>query len=322
MEIFLKGSTYPNVYNYSFKKDDVDSAMTLHSIGQIHRRLKQYNLALTAYNRALYCVKRTMGDKHPNVAAMLANIGNLYKEKGDMDMAFRIYQKVLRIEMAALGPNHPELAVTLNNISAIECSRGKYKEALGLLNRVYKIQKSRPSTKFKKSSSNPSNPSMAITLTSIGDAHEKLGNVTNAISSYEDAVRIYIQYFQNAESIEIGKLLQKIAILHHEKLNDLAKAESFMKRSVEVFQRIHKHQSSILQQQQRLLEKDDNNNSMDYSSGEEDDDDDVPPCDADVALRLLKKAMNYYADIKAAIAVSRSDAWSVSSSESIGYSSV
>ena len=225
-------------------------------------------------------------------------------------MAFRIYQKVLRIEMNSLGPNHPELAVTLNNISAIECSRGKYKEALGLLNRVYKIQKAKPA-KFKKNT----NPSIAITLTSIGDVHEKLNDTTKAISSYEDAVRIYIQYFQNAESIEIGKLLHKIAVLHHEKLNDLNKAESFMTRAVEVFQRIHKHQSSMQQ-------KHDDEQNMDYSSGEEDDDDDIPPCDADVALGLLKKALGYYADVKAAIAVSRSDAWSVSSSESIGYSSV
>ena len=65
---------------------------------------------------------------------------------------------------------------------------------------------------------------MAITLTSMGDVHEKLGNVTNASFPYEDVVRVYVQCFQNDESIEIGKLLQKIVMLHHEKLNDLAKA--------------------------------------------------------------------------------------------------
>ena len=97
-----------------------------------------------------------------------------------------------------------------------------------------------------------------------------------------------------------------------------------MIRSVEVFQHIHKHHFSTQQQYQQSSLQDDNDN--DYSSGEDDDDDDdhdaVPPCDADVALTLLKKAMNYYDDVKAAIAASRSYAWSVSSSESVGCSSV
>jgi len=277
MEVFMKSSS-TKVYNYRFKKDDINSAMTLHSIGQIHRRLGQYTLALQAYNRALNCMKKTMGDKHPNVAAMLANIGNLHKDKGDYDNAFRIYQKVLRIEMTSLGPNHPEIAVTLNNIAAIECCRGKHIEAIGLLQRVFKIQKSYYEGTF--------NVAIAITLTSIGDVFEKLSRIDEAIKSYEAAAQIFIRYFDN-ESMEIAKLLKNIAILYYERKDDLTRADTFITKAVKMFDRVQQ----------------DDGNTPEFDSN-------------------MKQALSYLADIKAAIALSRSDAWSLPSSESIDYSSV
>lgn len=95
--------------------------------------------------------------------------------------------------MNSLEPNHLELAVILNNISAIEYSRGKYKEVLGLLNNICKVQKAKLS-KFKKNT----NSLIAITLTSAEDVCERLNGTIKAIVSHNDATRIHAQYFQNA----------------------------------------------------------------------------------------------------------------------------
>ena len=115
---------------------DMDIAMTLHQIGQIHRRSHRYAAALSAYNASLRGMKEVLGSRHGNIAAILGNIGNLYMETGDYDEAFTIYQEVLGIETLHLGLSHPEVAVTLHNIATIECSRGNFSEGVSLYRQV------------------------------------------------------------------------------------------------------------------------------------------------------------------------------------------
>ena len=89
---------------------DIDAAMTLHQIGQLHRSKGEYNLSLSAFSVALRGMKYCVGRNHPNVAAILGNIGNLQKEMGDMDASFATYQQVLGIETYRLGLSHPDVA--------------------------------------------------------------------------------------------------------------------------------------------------------------------------------------------------------------------
>eukprot|EP00573_Skeletonema_grethae_P012640 CAMPEP_0201705478 /NCGR_PEP_ID=MMETSP0578-20130828/45867_1 /ASSEMBLY_ACC=CAM_ASM_000663 /TAXON_ID=267565 /ORGANISM="Skeletonema grethea, Strain CCMP 1804" /LENGTH=453 /DNA_ID=CAMNT_0048193723 /DNA_START=20 /DNA_END=1381 /DNA_ORIENTATION=- len=189
--------------NTKWEGSDVDIAMTLHQIGQIHRRSLRYAAALSAYNASLRGMKEVLGSRHANIAAILGNIGNLYMELGDYDEAFQIYQEVLGIETLHLGLSHPEVAVTLHNIATIECSRGNFSEGVSLYKQVVDMQKLR---------FGPHHITVAVTLSCLADANEKLGNVAGAIRTYEEALQIR-RNVMGRSHIDVGRILHKLGRL-------------------------------------------------------------------------------------------------------------
>lgn len=203
---------------------DVDIAMTLHQIGQIHRRSHRYAAALSAYNASLRGMKEVLGTQHGNIAAILGNIGNLYMETGDYDEAFTIYQEVLGIETMHLGLSHPEVAVTLHNIATIECSRGNFSEGVSLYKQVVDMQKIRYGSEHL---------TVAITLSCLADAYEKLRNVKGAIKTYEEALKIRIAVLGKSH-LDVGRLMHKLGRLASSR-KDYAIADIYMMRAVEIY---------------------------------------------------------------------------------------
>ena len=203
---------------------DVDIAMTLHQIGQIHRRSHRYAAALSAYNASLRGMKQVLGTQHANIAAILGNIGNLYMEMGDHDEAFAIYQEVLGIETLHLGLSHPEVAVTLHNIATIECSRGNFAEGVSLYKQVVDMQKIRYGHEHI---------TVAITLSCLADAYEKLGNVNGAIKTYEEALKIR-KGVLGTTHIDVGRLMHKLGRLASSR-EDFRVADVYIKRASEIY---------------------------------------------------------------------------------------
>lgn len=203
---------------------DVDIAMTLHQIGQIHRRSLRYTAALSAYNASLRGMKEVLGSQHANIAAILGNIGNLYMETGDFDEAFKIYQEVLGIETLHLGLSHPEVAVTLHNIATIECSRGNFSEGVSLYRQVVDMQKIRYG---------PQHITVAVTLSCLADANEKLGNVDGAIQTYEEALQIRMNVLGKSH-IDVGRILHKLGRLAASR-DDYRLANVYIRKAAEIY---------------------------------------------------------------------------------------
>lgn len=203
---------------------DVDTAVTLHQIGQLHRAKGEFDDALAAYNVALRGMKHTLGKNHPNTAAILGNIGNLQKEMGDMDAAFETYQQVLSIESYRLGLSHPDVAVTLHNIATIDAARGNNEHALALYKQVVALQR-------KLFGEN--NASVAVTSACMGDVYERLGDISKATECFEEAVRIKTAAL-GRHSLEVARLLHKLGKLSA--LNgDFHLADSFISRCILVY---------------------------------------------------------------------------------------
>lgn len=203
---------------------DMDIAMTLHQIGQVHRRSHRYSAALSAYNASLRGMKEVLGAQHGNIAAILGNIGNLYMETGDYDEAFAIYQEVLGLETMHLGLSHPEVAVTLHNIATIECSRGNFSEGVSLYKQVVDMQKIRYGNEHL---------TVAITLSCLADAYEKLRNVSGAMKTYEEALKIRIAVLGKSH-LDVGRLMHKLGRLASSR-KDYAIADIYMMRALEIY---------------------------------------------------------------------------------------
>ena len=203
---------------------DLDLALTLHQIAQLHRCQGQYEKALDAYAVALRGMKYALGKHHPNVAAILGNIGNLQKEMGDMDGAFNTYQEVLGIESYRLGLSHPDVAITLHNIATIDAARGNYDHALTLYRKVLGLQ---------KKLFGEDHLSVSVTAACMGDVYEKLGELKNAMESYEESFRIK-SAATGRHSLEVSRLLHKLGKLALRR-GDFHQAESFISRAVLVY---------------------------------------------------------------------------------------
>ena len=221
-ELFIQDP--PNVHQAQGEGSDVDIAMTLHQIGQIHRRSHRYTAALSAYNASLRGMKQIFGSEHAHIAAILGNIGNLYMETGDNDEAFTIYQEVLGIETLHLGLSHPELAVTLHNIATIECSRGNFSEGISLYKQVSDMQKLR---------FGHDHLTVAITLGCLADAYERMGSLESAMKIYEEALRIRTSTLTKFH-IDVGRLLHKLGRLAATR-KDYETAMHHTKRAIEVY---------------------------------------------------------------------------------------
>lgn len=201
-----------------------DIALTLHQIGQIHRRSRRYDAALSAYKASLRGMKQVLGTLHSIIASILGNIGNLHMETGDLDEAFNIYQEVLGIEITLLGLSHPEVAVTLHNIATIECSRANYLDGASLFRQVVDMQKIRYGNEHL---------TVAVTLSCLADAYEKLKNVNGAIKAYEEALKIR-KTILGKSHLDVGRLMHKIGRLAAS-LKDYATAEIYMNRASEIY---------------------------------------------------------------------------------------
>jgi tetratricopeptide (TPR) repeat protein len=201
-----------------------DIALTLHQIGQIHRRSHRYNAALSAYNASLRGMKQVLGTQHGIIAAILGNTGNLNMDIGNLDEAFNIYQEVLGIETTLLGLSHPEVAVTLHNIATIECSRGNFSDGASLFKQVVDMQKIRYGNEHL---------TVAVTLSCLADAYEKLKNVNGAIKTYEEALKIRKSILGESH-LDVGRLMHKIGRLLSSRM-EYATAEIYMKRASEIY---------------------------------------------------------------------------------------
>jgi len=203
---------------------DVDIALTLHQIGQLHRAEGEFNLALAAYTVALRGMKHALGNNHPNVAAILGNIGNLQKEMGDMTAAFATYQQVLAIESYRLGLSHPDVAITLHNIATIDAARGNHDHALVLYRQV---------TELQKNLFGDDHISLSVTAACMGDVYERVGDIDKAIECFEEALRIKTAAV-GRHSLEVARILHKLGKLSV--LNgDYHLADSYLSRTVLVY---------------------------------------------------------------------------------------
>lgn len=203
---------------------DVEVALTLHQIGQLHRAEGEYNLALAAYTVALRGMRHALGKSHPNVAAILGNIGNLQKEMGDMNSAFVTYQTVLSMESYRLGVNHPDVVITLHNIATIDAARGNHQNALDLYRQVMTQQE----TLF-----GPEHVCISVTSACMGEVYERLGDIEQAVDCFDRALRIK-SALSGRHSLEVARLLHKLgklSVLH----GDYHLADSYLSRAMLIY---------------------------------------------------------------------------------------
>ena len=209
------------------KKMNLHVATTLHRIASIHRKKKEFSLALSSYHASLRGMKHVHGGKHPNVAAVLGNIGNLLKEMKDYDRAFEVYQSVLKMESLHLGYAHPSVLVSMLNIAMIEQCRGRYDESISLYKEVTTIIGNRIKNDEELMDL------LVVAHSCLGDVFEKSGDIESAIDAYKQGMYVQTLWLDQFHP-DLGKSLHKLGLLCSEN-GQLRDADAYFAEALRLY---------------------------------------------------------------------------------------
>ncbi len=108
-------------------QDEVRATL-MDTIGVVYRLLALYDESEKLATDALATRRRTLGDRHPDVATSLDNLGQLAREQSRFEVAVARHREALEIRRA-IGPRSPETAQSLNNLALAFREWGKYDDA-------------------------------------------------------------------------------------------------------------------------------------------------------------------------------------------------
>jgi tetratricopeptide (TPR) repeat protein/DNA-binding SARP family transcriptional activator len=156
--------------------DRSGEATALDHMGQVQRRLGQYELALEHFQQAL-TAHREVGDRTQE-AIMLTNIGVIRGLHGTYDQALDHLQEAL--ELTRQVGDLANESNTLANIGNLHLYRGNYDEALDQYQHALSI--------FAEIGNRSGT---GIVLTCVGEVHERQGRHDLALDHHRQALRIF-----------------------------------------------------------------------------------------------------------------------------------
>ena len=151
-------------------QDDVRATL-MDTIGVVYRLLALYDESERLATDALATRRRTLGDRHPDVATSLDNLGQLAREKSRFELAVRHHREALEIRRTVVGPRSPETAQSLNNLALAFREWGKYDEAEPL---------AREALDIRLATFAPDHPDVLTVKSSLADLVMSRGNLPEA----------------------------------------------------------------------------------------------------------------------------------------------
>ncbi len=154
---------------------DREKAIALNGLGNVYRRVKDYESARVAYQNAAKldetnggvndCTSPFKVSEKNKTADFWNDLGNLFFKAGIYDKAISAFQKSIRLEPDS-GHSYGYLARALT-------AQGQYKDAVSLYQKSIDLI--------------PSNKDKADVWNRLGDVHRKLNDYDNALKAYQNA---------------------------------------------------------------------------------------------------------------------------------------
>jgi len=155
-------------------------ARTLAELGGLLIRVDgRHDEGRRVLERALAVETKALGPDDPLVAAVLQSLGDLEMRQGHDDEARATLERALAVRQHALPENHPKIGESLSALGELMWEQHKYAESRDYYDRTRAI--------YQKAYGRD-HPFYAIMLLNVGDCDLELGDVDDAIRSFEEAV--------------------------------------------------------------------------------------------------------------------------------------
>ena len=193
----------------------ISISIAKNSLGNIYASLKQYELAIKQFKKAIVIQKSNKNLK--GLAINYQNIGKAYESLNLFDEALDNYQKSLKINVknnSAIGK-----VICNNSIASLAIKKGNYNQALYVLKRIYPTAKTLKNKYY-----------VSETLSNLGWAQLKLKNFKEADKNLNEALKL---------TTNLNNKLLRVDILHHiselfEQKKDLEKSYFYFKKAIEL----------------------------------------------------------------------------------------
>ena len=175
----------------------IETAGTLESIGDVHRKLGNYAAAKQYFNKALKIKATHYGSNHPKTASTIENLGMVLSALGKYAAAKGFFEKALTVKTQHYGVGHIKTASTMQNLGNVLRILGEYGPAKLYYKNALEIEE-----KYY----GDTHPHTAITMESLGIVLIDIGLRELAKEYLEKALEINQKHYGDTHPITAGTM--------------------------------------------------------------------------------------------------------------------
>ncbi|MBK8067466.1 MAG: serine/threonine protein kinase [Rhodanobacteraceae bacterium] len=208
-----------------FGSNSAEVASSLSHIGYLLNNRKRYAEAEPPLQRALAIRKAVLGDDHYLVSDSQDFLGDLYGNMGRWDEAVPLYLESLAVKRKVYPPDHPLIAESQFSLGKAYAAQGKPAEARAALDAgIAQIERTLGSTHI----------SLSRGLQELGMLHGLQGQWGEAEEAFTRLVKVY-EAAVGPKHAWVGEALNNLGWVLSDGLHDYARAETVLRRALEIF---------------------------------------------------------------------------------------
>jgi tetratricopeptide (TPR) repeat protein len=204
------------------------TATALDNLGDLYRKLANYDEAESIYQRCLRIREKVLGQDHQETAKTLRSVGELFRTKGDYAKAEPILRRALSIDEKILGPEDAETAASSDFLGQLYVAQEQYAKAEALLERALKIREHVLGQESQET---------AETLNHLGDLYRSRLEFAKAEPLFQRALKIN-EKILDPEHPEMSSSLNYLGMLGRAK-GDYVKAQSLLQRALAIREKVY-----------------------------------------------------------------------------------
>ena len=258
-----------NLREEAFGRENVDTATTIHLLGQLHLNRRELDDSLRCFEVAAAIRERLLGSNHPDTAKSLNNIGCASEMLGNYSKAQQFYQRSLSIAEQAFGAEHTNTLFYLRNLAKAYYQDADYPKAKPLLQTLLacserKLGREDPLTmeaqrlfavilghersferatalleeclRVSEKTDGPEHPLTAPVLLNLGLLYQSMGQYSNAAALLRRNLEI-CEKAMGPLHLETATALEAMGSLFTS-LRDYGRAKSAFERSLEIREKV------------------------------------------------------------------------------------
>ena len=117
------------IYQVRYGEDGMGTLEARNLLFEVLRQQRKFDAASVEINTILAVTRKSMGERHPDVAMRLHQAAQIEEDRLQFEAAGKLHEQALAIRREQLGPRHPDVALSLISLGDLHQSRHDFPAA-------------------------------------------------------------------------------------------------------------------------------------------------------------------------------------------------